>query len=626
MRPVPARACPALGIVTLISLGVTGCFSGSSSSSSPAPAPGPDWRTGVFVDSPVAGLTFRTDSNEGVTDQQGTFRYQAGERVTFSLGGIDLGSAPGEPLLSPVNLVEGAEDSSHPAAVSISRLLQSLDADGNLNNGIQLTEALHDAIEDFLKSNPGFDLMWEDHAAFETAARQLLDHLDDENVLGEGAPQLRSRLQAWLHLQDSLDRADGREIDFSKRPVIFVHGGAGSASQFESQAQRFIANGYPRSHLATYEYNTSPPDFTRTTLELDAAIDELRRTTGFDKVHLMGHSMGTEVSRLYLANPARAAKVAGYINLDGRADEAPPGGVPNLVLWGQYVTQTVGGAENVYPPEDDPVGHIEVATSAESFARMYRFFNNGAEPATTRIPQVEGEHVWIAGRANLFPANSGAQGTVLEIAEIDPLTGSRLGDMPDHTQPITADGHWGPFRINKDSAYEFVLRRPAVANADHYFYREPYRQDSYQIRLNTSLPGAGVGALLTRGPNHSNLSISRDMELWGDQGERNDQLRVNGVNVITAQTGPLLNRLSNIFLTDRGADGLSNLAVADATLHAIPFMSGLDMHIPGRAVPDRAIEVVLTSRRGGEARQINVPNWSSDRVRSISIHFRDHAD
>jgi hypothetical protein len=165
-----------------------------------------------------------------------------------------------------------------------------------------------------------------------------------------------------------------------------------------------------------------------------------------------------------------------------------------------------------------------------------------------------------------------------------------------------------------------------VANADHYFYREPYRQDSYLIRLNTSLPGAGVGALLTRGPNHSNLSISRDMELWGDQGERNDQLRVNGTNVVTAQTGPLLNRLSNIFLTDRGADGVSNLGVADATLHAIPFMSGLDMHIPGRAQPDRAIQIELVSRRGGEARQVNVPNWSSERVRSISVHFRDHDD
>jgi triacylglycerol esterase/lipase EstA (alpha/beta hydrolase family) len=29
------------------------------------------------------------------------------------------------------------------------------------------------------------------------------------------------------------------------RPMIFVHGGAGSAQQFESQALRFASNGYP---------------------------------------------------------------------------------------------------------------------------------------------------------------------------------------------------------------------------------------------------------------------------------------------------------------------------------------------------------------------------------------------
>lgn len=257
---------------------------------------------------------------------------------------------------------------------------------------------------------------------------------------------------------------------------------------------------------------------------------------------------------------------------------------------------------------------------------MYRFFNSGAEPATTRIPEAEGEHLWIAGRANLFPANEGAEGTRLEISEVDPATGRPLAGTPDHVQSIGKDGSWGPFRINNGGAYEFVLRRPSAANADHYFYREPYRQDSYQIRLNTSLPGGGVGALLTRSPNHSNLSISRDMELWGDQGDRNDVLRVNGVNVVTPQTGPLLQRLSNIFITDRGSDGQSNTGYADPVLHAIPFMSGLDLFIPGRAEPDGTIEVELVSRRGGEARQVNVPNWSSDRVRSISIHFRDHHD
>lgn len=622
MKYFALRPLPALGLLSLSTLLISGCLSGSGSSSND----GDNVQTGTFVDSPVEGLSFRTSSNEGQTDAEGTFTYRQGETVHFSLAGIELGSAPGASILSPKDLITDAQDSSDPAAINMARLLQSLDADGNLRNGIQLEAELREAIDTFLADNPSFNLAMDDTSSFENGVNALLAYLNSQDVFSNGDRQLRDRLNAWLHMQDSLDAANGKEVDFSKRPVLFVHGGAGSASQFESQSQRFIANGYPRSHLATYEYNTNPPDFTRTTVELNAAIDALRQSTGFDKIHLMGHSMGTEVSRFYLSDAERAAKVAAYVNLDGRDAEAPFGGIPTLALWGQYVTLEITGATNVYPAEGDPVGHIEVATSADSFARMYRFFNDGAEPATTSIPAAEGEHVWIAGRANLFPANTGAEGTVLEINEVDPASGRSLSDAPVHSQPITSDGNWGPFRINNGGSYEFVLRRPEVANADHYFYREAYTQDSYQVRLNTSVPGGGLGAYLARSPNHSNLSISRDMELWGDQGDSNDQLRINGTNVITEQTGPLLNRLSNIFIHDRNTDQVSNLAVADPVFSRFPFMSGLDLFLPGNAEPDDVIEIELTSRRGGEKQTINVPNWSSDKVRSISVHFRDHND
>lgn len=618
-------AFPLLGLTAVIG---SGCLSSSGSSNRSATV-----HQGVFIDSPVTGLSYETATQNGTTDEQGNFLYQSGETVRFSIGGIDLGTAPGQAVLTPLELVEDAADSSDPAVLNLSRFLQSLDADGNLSNGIQLSTALIEAIEVYAESTPGFHLDFADTATFETlmsANDGLLAQLNDAAVFAENAQGknrgLRSANQAWQHLQDSLAVQNG-DLTLDKRPVLFVHGGAGSASQFESQAQRFIANGYPRSYLATYEYNTSPPDFVQTTVQLDAAIDALLLSTGADQVNLMGHSMGTEVSRIYLSDPERAAKVHRYVNLDGREGDSPPGGVPTLVLWGQYVDREVVGAENVYPSVEDPVGHIEVATAADSFARMYRFFNADNAPATTRIPEADGDHVWISGRANIFPANVGAVGTVLEISEVDPTTGRPLGSQPDHSQPIGEDGHWGPMRINKGGSYEFVLRRPGVANADHYFYREPYLQDNHQIRLNTSAPGTGVGALLHRSPNHTNLSISRDMELWGDQGERNDVLRVNGTNVITAQTGPLLQRLSNIFLHDRNSDGVSNLGFADPVFHAIPFMSGLDLFLPAATEPDDVIAIELISRRGtGSQQQINVPNWPSSQVRSVSVHFRDYHD
>lgn len=49
--------------------------------------------------------------------------------------------------------------------------------------------------------------------------------------------------------------ADPRGV--TANPVIFVHGGAGSAGQFQSQAMRFSTNGYPDSHLAALEYDST---------------------------------------------------------------------------------------------------------------------------------------------------------------------------------------------------------------------------------------------------------------------------------------------------------------------------------------------------------------------------------
>jgi hypothetical protein len=59
---------------------------------------------GVFVDHPVEGLQFVTPSRAGLTNRQGGFRYLSGESVRFLIGGIELGSAAGQAVLTPLNL------------------------------------------------------------------------------------------------------------------------------------------------------------------------------------------------------------------------------------------------------------------------------------------------------------------------------------------------------------------------------------------------------------------------------------------------------------------------------------------------------------------------------------------
>ena len=43
----------------------------------------PTVQTGAFIDSPVEGINFRTETQSGTTNAAGEFQYLAGESVTF---------------------------------------------------------------------------------------------------------------------------------------------------------------------------------------------------------------------------------------------------------------------------------------------------------------------------------------------------------------------------------------------------------------------------------------------------------------------------------------------------------------------------------------------------------------
>lgn len=115
---------------------------GSSSGFTASPLVAGEQLTGYFIDSPVAGLgwTTRLDgevTGTGVTGFNGQFPFRVGEEVTFSLGGLVLGTAAAGSIMSPLALA-GVETSNNPFVINVARLLQTLDADGNPANGIDL--------------------------------------------------------------------------------------------------------------------------------------------------------------------------------------------------------------------------------------------------------------------------------------------------------------------------------------------------------------------------------------------------------------------------------------------------------------------------------------------------------
>ena len=86
----------------------------------------PATKIGVLLDSVVEGVSFTSTSGEsGITNQSGEFSYQEGDKVTFTLGGIELGRVDGEAVLTPVELA-GANDTADRRVINIARLLQSL--------------------------------------------------------------------------------------------------------------------------------------------------------------------------------------------------------------------------------------------------------------------------------------------------------------------------------------------------------------------------------------------------------------------------------------------------------------------------------------------------------------------
>ena len=61
---------------------------------------------GVFLDSAVRGVDYSTSSGlGGTTDSGGTFYYNPGDQVSFTIGGISLGSVIGAAKLTPVEVM-----------------------------------------------------------------------------------------------------------------------------------------------------------------------------------------------------------------------------------------------------------------------------------------------------------------------------------------------------------------------------------------------------------------------------------------------------------------------------------------------------------------------------------------
>ena len=133
------------GIVLLL---LSACGGGGSSDSSTTGTTTPDASTaeGHFIDSAVSGLTYICGDITGITDENGTFTYYVDQEITFMIGDVVLGTASGASIVTPIGLVDGAKDETNETVINLLRFIQSLDNDGNLSNGINITTSIASAL------------------------------------------------------------------------------------------------------------------------------------------------------------------------------------------------------------------------------------------------------------------------------------------------------------------------------------------------------------------------------------------------------------------------------------------------------------------------------------------------
>ena len=341
------------------------------------------------------------------------------------------------------------------------------------------------------------------------------------------------------------------------RPILFVHANGDSAALWHTTLWRFESNGYDRSLLFAIDFksptarsdDTKPQEnrssATDQAKELAAKVAEVLAKTGQKQVILVGSSRGGNAIRHYIKNFGGAPNVshailcgtpnhgvqATPVNLNNEfngmgpflsglnaGDEVYPGvkfmttrsdsndkyaqpdgrfiGMPGQPTNVTYAGPELRGARNVVLPGLD---HREVAFHPLAFKAIYHFII-GQDPATLEItpepqPVLNG---MVSGFANGAPTNLPLEGAAVEIFEVDPASGKRLGEAV-HRRTTTADGLWGPFPAKPTAYYEFVVNAPGYPIT--HTYRTPFPRSSVYIHLRLRPlreKGTGSSVTLTR--------------------------------------------------------------------------------------------------------------------------------
>ena len=266
------RRLSPFAVATTITMILSAC--GDSSTSVPAPTdPESGVPIGRFEGLAPEGLSYTTDSMSGLTSAGGEFQYVAGETITFSLGGTELGSVAAASSINVFQLAgldsvpigeDAIADATRTAdttgglaqALRLARVLINFDSDGDLANGVQIGDAIRTRLTDVNLGVTGIpsefmaqDLRRQFYAgveAGELAARLFVTEADALSSIYDTlglSPNyyIAQSLQYDTNNDGVLDATERYELDANGLPVVYASDDDGDGRDDYSERYEYLS-------------------------------------------------------------------------------------------------------------------------------------------------------------------------------------------------------------------------------------------------------------------------------------------------------------------------------------------------------------------------------------------------
>lgn len=379
-------------------------------------------------------------------------------------------------------------------------------------------------------------------------------------------------------------------------PIVMIHGALASGDTYARHAMLWGSNGYESDLLYVFDWNSLGGANAQALSALDAYIDQIRTKTGKSKVYLVGHSAGGGLGYSYCSVAARAQKVAKYVHLASNPQTkpaGPAGEIPTLNIFstGDKVVAGAnmnGAANEVY----DNLDHYEVATSAQTFERIYSFLMEQGNAITTLVPM---DAPKITGRVVTLGENKAVSTVKVRVFETHGATGIRRR-IPIAEFTPDADGRFGPLAVRPDTHHEFEITSEDPEFRTLHYYREPFVRDNPFLYLRTFPPAASfAGIILSNLPKDDCQSVVAVFTANQAVIHGRDTLFAGKTELSTPQLCSPTNSTIAMFLYDGG--DMKTSGSGHAAFGFVPFLKGADVYNPTSS--QETIALTFNGRRMG---------------------------